>query len=325
MYLNMRHILKGTRIYIAFILALTLACILPTPVRAATLPTLPLTFDTTYSAPTGNTITVNAGGNLQTAINNALLGDTIVLQAGATFTGPFTLPNKISGSGWIYIRSSAYANLPPPGSRVSPFYAASMPKIVINEFLGGSVQALVQSHNYRFVGIEFMPVSGKFIFDLIGIGNSSSFTTSASLPRDIVFDRCYIHGDPTRGGRRGIALNGIRVAVIDSHISGFTEAGADTQAIWSFQGDGPMKIVNNYLEAASENILFGGGDPRIPNSVPSDIEIRRNHFFKPLTWIGAGLNVKKICWNSKMRRESLLKEMFLKTTFAMGRMVFRFS
>ena len=271
-----------------------MACILPASVRAAILPTLPLMFDATYSAPTGNTIIVNAGGNLQTAINNAVLGDTIVLQAGATFTGPFTLPNKTSGSGWIYIRSSDYASLPPPGSRVSPFHAASMPKIVVSDQVGPAITTATQAHNFRFVGIEVKAVTGKFVFDLVGIGNSSAFTTQASLPRDIVFDRCYVHGEPTLGGRRGIALNGIRVAVVDSHISGFKESGADTQAVWGFQGDGPFKIVNNFLEAASENIMFGGADPRILNSVPSDIEIRRNHFFKPLAWIGASLDVKNL-------------------------------
>jgi hypothetical protein len=33
---------------------------------------------------------------------------------------------------------------------------------------------------------------------------------------------------------------------------------------WS--GPGPFKIVNNYLEAASENVIFGGGDPTITAS-----------------------------------------------------------
>ncbi len=88
---------------------------------SAALPELPRVFlDTTYSPPTGNTITVNAGGNLQTAINNAQPGDTIVLQAGATFTGTFTLPNKGTSTQWIYIRSSAYLSLPAPGNRVYP-------------------------------------------------------------------------------------------------------------------------------------------------------------------------------------------------------------
>jgi hypothetical protein len=30
--------------------------------------------------------------------------------------------------------------------------------------------------------------------------------------------------------------------------------------------------------------MFGGADPAVPTLVPSDIEIRRNHFFKPLIW-----------------------------------------
>src|SRR5256886_7571172 len=44
---------------------------------------------------------------------------------------------------------------------------------------------------------------------------------------------------------------------------------------------GPYKIVNNFLEAAGENILFGGG----PGTVsPTDIEVRRNHMFRPMSW-----------------------------------------
>ena len=96
----------------------------------AALPELPRAFlDTTYAPPTGNTITVNAGGNLQNALNSALPGDTIVLQAGATFTGTFTLPNKGSSTQWIYIRSSGYTSLPAPGNRVAPANVASMATI----------------------------------------------------------------------------------------------------------------------------------------------------------------------------------------------------
>src|SRR5262250_2270034 len=62
--------------------------------------------DTTYVAPAGKTINVAAGGDVQAAINKAQPGDVIKLQAGATFTGNFRLPNK-NGSDWIVIRSSA--------------------------------------------------------------------------------------------------------------------------------------------------------------------------------------------------------------------------
>ena len=58
----------------------------------------------------GATLTIPAGGDLQAALNNAAPGDTIVLAAGATYTGSFVLPAK-SGSGVITIGfiSTAFA------------------------------------------------------------------------------------------------------------------------------------------------------------------------------------------------------------------------
>jgi hypothetical protein len=47
---------------------------------------------------------------------------------------------------------------------------------------------------------------------------------------------------------------------------------------------GPLKIVNNHLEGGSENVAFGGAYSKVPNVVPSDIEVRGNHFYKPLSW-----------------------------------------
>ena len=99
---------------------LAAACLAHGVSAAATPPVAPLTFDTTYAAPTGATINVSSGGDLQAALNSAQLGGTIVLEAGATFTGPFTLPNKTTGSGWIYVVSSNLASLPAPGHRVGP-------------------------------------------------------------------------------------------------------------------------------------------------------------------------------------------------------------
>jgi len=287
------------RTFVVFLFGSVLLLLSPAWSHGAQLPALPQTFiDTTYSPPSGNTITVNAGGNLQTAINNAQPGDTIVLEAGATFSGSFTLPNK-TGSGWIYIRSSAYSSLPAPGTRVSPADAANMPKIVGSSNLS-VVQTASQAHNYRFVGIEFRPASGQSITTLIKIGNNE--TSVANLPRDITFDRCYVHGDPTVGGRRGIAMNGAGIAVVDSYVSDFKEAGADSQALWTYNSPGPLKIVNNYLEAAGENFMSGGGDPQITNLVPSDIEIRRNHFFKPLAWMSMNWVVKNLIEFKNARR-----------------------
>ena len=77
-------------------LALVQVTAVSSPVAAESLPQLPLTFlDTTYAPPsTGQLITVNTGGDLQAALNQANSGDIIELEAGATFVGNFTLPTK---------------------------------------------------------------------------------------------------------------------------------------------------------------------------------------------------------------------------------------
>ena len=259
------------------------ACLVHGVVHAATLPTAPKTFQTTYAAQTGATLNVAAGGDLRAALDKAQLGDTIVLEADATWTGPFKLPNKPAGSGWIYVVSSRLSNLPPPGARISPANAANMPKILAPN--GGS--ALIteaNSHHFRFVGIEFAPVSGsKLVYQVVTIGNKD--TSPATLPSFIVFDRCYVHGDPAANSRRGIEMDGAYVAVVDSYLSHFQEDGIDSQGLLAFNTTGPLQIRNNYIEAATENVLFGGADSRSAELVPADIEISNNHFFKPLSAI----------------------------------------
>jgi hypothetical protein len=276
-------------------LALALACVattvlVPARVAAQDEPELPRVFlDTTYSPPTrGKLIAVKAGGDLQAALHAAQPGDVIELQAGATFTGNFILPRK-PGTDWIHIRSSAHALLPRPGTRVFPAHASLMPRIETPNRTP-AITTAAAAHHFRFVGIELTargdtrskgPYSDNNVVYLESQGGQ---TALGQVPTDIVFDRCYVHGTRTGNVRRGIAMNGARMAVVDSYLSDFHEVGADSQAISGWNGPGPFKIVNNYLEAAGENVMFGGADPSIPDLVPSDIEIRRNHLFKPLSW-----------------------------------------
>src|SRR5687768_18619891 len=58
-------------------------------------------------------MTVHTPGatGLQTAINNAQLGDTIILDANTTYVGGIVLRNKTSGAGWITIQSSTLNEL----------------------------------------------------------------------------------------------------------------------------------------------------------------------------------------------------------------------
>src|SRR5436189_1411748 len=272
-------------------LALVQVTAVSSPVASESLPQLPLTFlDTTYAPPsTGQLITVNTGGDLQAALNQANSGDIIELEAGATFVGNFTLPTK-PGAEWIYIRSSATASLPPPGTRVSPAQTSLMPKIVSPNTLP-ALSADFGAHHYRFVGIEITTTvsdPSTAITNLIAFGydpHGNPVTSTAQAQHHITFDRCYIHGTPTGNVVRGLALNSSSSAVVDSYVSDFHSRFIDSQAIGIWSGAGPFKFVNNYLEAAGENILFGGASPGITNLVPSDIEIRHNRFFKPLSWM----------------------------------------
>src|SRR3989449_1987225 len=226
-------------------------------------------------------IDVPPGGDLQAALDQAQPGDTIRLAAGATYTGWFTLPAK-PGAGDILIRTSAPDSaLPPAGTRINP---SSFPSLArINAAAGGSVfTADPGAHNYRFRGLEIAPTPGTFLYNVVTLGAAE--TSVAQQPHDIAFERCYIHGDPVAGSRRGIALNGRSISVLDSRLSDFKEVGADSQALAGWSGAGPFTIVNNYLEGAGENLMFCGAEPNLPGLVPADIRVRHNHFFKPLTW-----------------------------------------
>ena len=82
----------------------------------------------------------------------------------------------------------------------------------------------------------------------------------------------------------------VGINILNSYVSDIKAINADSQAINGYNGAGPFTIENNYLEAAGENVLFGGGDPAVTNLVPSDIVLRRNHLFKPLEWRNAILS-----------------------------------
>jgi uncharacterized protein (TIGR03437 family) len=231
-----------------------------------------------------STIDVPAGGDFQEALNSARAGDVITLAAGAVYKGPFLLPPN-SGSDYITIRTNAAdTSLPAPGTRITPEYAGLLPKLVADwtEHLP-VIRTMQGSSHYQFIGVEISPTAGTYLLQLVQLGDGSE-TSLSDLPVDFVFDRCYLHGDPVVGTRRGVAMNAPGVTVINSWLADFKVVGPDSQALASWNGPGPLTITNNYLEGAGENILIGGQDPTIADLVPTGITISRNHFSKPLSW-----------------------------------------
>jgi hypothetical protein len=233
----------------------------------------------------GTTRFVQAGDDLQAILNQAKPGDTILLEAGATFTGNFVLPEKGTASNtWITIRSSATdAELPPSDTRINPSLAHLLPKIV-SPNSEAALRASPGAHHFRIIGIEFtITPEANLSYGIVKLGEGNE-TSLDALPHDLVLDRCYIHGQPLADITRGVALNSAAASILNSYIADCHGIGFDTQAIASWNGAGPFTIINNYLEGAGENVLFGGADPKIANLVPSNIEFRRNLVAKPLAW-----------------------------------------
>ena len=255
----------------------------------------------------GAVITVDAGGDLQSALNNARCGDVIELQAGATFTGRFVVPAKNCDiNHWIIVRtSSPDSALPAEGQRSTPCYAgvASLPgrpqyscanptnvmaKVQMQTSGNGPFQIAAGANYYRFIGLE--------VTRLAGIEGSAQLIVGQGTADHLVFDRSWLHGNPQDETRDGVNLSGMtNVAVVDSYFSDFhciaisgvcTDAHAVSGGVSDTQ-DGPFKIQDNFLEASGEAILFGGGAATL---TPTDIEILDNHFWKPWQWMPGNPN-----------------------------------
>ena len=213
------------------------------------------------------TINVPAGGNLQAALNQAQPGDTILLAAGATYTGNFVLPAK-GGTSYITIRSAAPNSvLPAAGQRITPAYASYLPKLQAPAGAGGTppLSTAANASYYIIQFLEFLP-NPSGTGTLIALGSAESWQNNLSVvPHHLVVDRCYLHSYPGVPQLRGIALNSGATTIQNNYIAEIKAAGSDSQAIAGWNGPGPYTILNNYLEAAGEN--FSAYCPDLPGCV----------------------------------------------------------
>jgi hypothetical protein len=270
----------------------------------AELPRVNVSSSVSATPSNGKIISVHSGDNLQTAIDSASCGDRIELQAGSVFAGTFRFPEKrCDDAHWITLRTSAPdSSLPPEGTRLKPCLAgvASLPgrpdfhcastqnvlaRLEFNKNNGvGPLIFLSGANHYRLVGLEVTRAAGN------SVDYALTSVAEGAQADHLIFDRVWMHGTPSDETTRAIAMLGMSyVAVVDSFFTDFhciagTGACTDAQVISDNGGrtpSGVIKIVNNFLEASGQSILFGGGGA---SATAADIEIRGNHLFKPMTW-----------------------------------------
>ena len=216
---------------------------------------------------------VPQGADLQEVLSRAEPGDEIVLQSGARFVGAFWLPTKTPGPA-ITIRSEA----PLPERRLTPADASLLPTIAS----GSPLPALdaTGASNWKLDGIRFeSTTTGEG--EIIVLQDADNIT----------LDRLLIVAG-ANGQQRAIRGNGRHIVLSRSHIANIWRE--DSQAFCAWDGAGPYTIIDNYLEAASENVMFGGAASASPDRVPADILVDGNHLTKRLEWRGTDKGVKNL-------------------------------
>ena len=277
----------------------------------ATLPT-----DCVYTALSGSpspgaTVAAVDSTDLGAKLAAASCGDTIVLTAGTKYVGPITLPAKsCDRNHWITLQTSAIAdaNFPKEGTRATPCeigltavagypaYACATPgqRMATIEAPADSSGAVVIAEAgakfYRLIGVNVQKAAGspKLTRRMIDLSDGADH---------IIFDRMLCHGETFAANAANESLgcvwanNSRYIAVVNSWMYDTYCMGtcSDSQNYVAGTGtiqDGPHKLYNNLLATTGESWLFGGGG-NYPAGTPvsRDIEIRRNHSFKPLTWM----------------------------------------
>ena len=260
-------------------------------------PDLPTELDTTLPTGWDGTADKTPGTAAQLIIDLADVGTgtrqsnggtpyIIELTSGTDYVGQFIIPDG-GGSDWLIIRTSQHSGtLPATGTRVTD--ATGMAKLSSAVTNAQIIRHSAGAKNVRFIGLEVsLEASGGANYGMIRVGIEFNDTTTSGA---IIFDRCYIHADPTQCVNDGIyCWGGESIGVIDCRIAdivGYPGLGiSESHGVWIHKFTGPSKIENCYIAASSENILTGGaqsgGDPL---DLVQDLIVRGNHLFKDEAW-----------------------------------------
>ena len=224
--------------------------------------------------------------SVQAAVNAAADGDTIVLKSGEVFTESIVLPTTPHAVP-VVIRSSAAC----PARRMTAADASVMARLRPVHVAEAIIEGAGVT-GWRFECLQFDSPGG--LYNMVYIHNVRLATGSFRNSNNITFDRVVMIGSDPDSVRNALYLNGSNLTVTKSHIANIHQRGAESKAIIVQDGPGPIAITDNYLEAASINTLFGGGDQSSAAHIPNNITYTDNYLYKKPQWANAGYGVKNL-------------------------------
>ena len=273
-----------------------LALAMPAQTRTAQLAER-FTVELEASAVPGPVVEVATAAELQAALDNIGAGGTLMLHPGKTYVGNFVLRAR-PGTGYVII-TTRNAALPPTGSRITRAHGSGLATIRSGN-TGPALATDPGASHYRIVGVAF-EANLRGAGDIITLGSDAQASPD-EVPHHLELDRILITGDPTSGQKRAIAVNAAEIRIENSDIRGIRAVGQDSQAIAGWNTPGPIVIRNNYLEAAGENIMFGGAHVNLVGAIPSDITVEDNTLAKNPEWRGSPWTVKNLFELKNARR-----------------------
>ena len=250
-----------------------------------------------FKVANSTTVSVPSGGDVQGAIDSAQCGDSVVLQAGATFDGAFILPNKnCTSASQITIRSSA---LSLPASRVGPADAPNMPRLRAPN--GQAIFTMGANSGWWVLdGLELTDNAGHgLISNLIDAQDNTG-------THDLTLQRCYIHQkeDPTEYHRsilRAIHFEGsgllmkwnyiFLIGYYYQEVSGTPFQQMDTTSMLSIGGS-RITMEDNYISTWWNQFFLGGADTAPQNTAALSNATKNIATFSNTTGLTPGVVVR---------------------------------
>jgi hypothetical protein len=115
--------------------------------------------------------------------------------------------------------------------------------------------------------------------------NPDATIVSVKGPR-AVLDRLAVLGDPLKGQKRGVALNGNTALMTGCLVDDCWRDGMDAQAVATWDGGTHLTLTDCALYGSGQSFLAGGSDPSSTDRTPEDILIEHCLLSKKREWYG---------------------------------------